>query len=47
MSSVSYEWGWLNVGGVRGSLGVVVQFMSEYHFSFLILEKRDLSHRTL
>ena len=37
MSSVSYEWGWLNVGGVRGSLEEVVQFMDEHHFSFLIL----------
>ena len=37
MSSESYEWGWLNVCGVRGSLEEIVQFMDERHFSFLIL----------
>ena len=37
MSSESYEWGWLNVGGVRGSLEEIVQFMDERQFSFLIL----------
>ena len=37
MSSESYEWGWLNVSGVRGSLEEVVQFMDEHDFSFLIL----------
>ena len=37
MNSERYKWGWLNVGGVRGSLEEVVQFMDEQDFSFLIL----------
>ena len=37
MNSERYKWGWLNVGGVRGSLEEVVQFMDGHDFSFLIL----------
>ena len=31
------KWGWLNVGGIKGSLEEIVQFMSEYHFNSLVL----------
>ena len=32
-----HRWGWLNVGGIRGNMEEVVQFMDEHNFSFLVL----------
>ena len=32
-----FRWGWLNVGGIKGSLEEVVQFISDHNFSFMIL----------
>ena len=37
MKGESFEWGWLNVSGVRGDLEEIVHFMDHHDFSFLVL----------
>ena len=37
MISKSFEWGWLNVNGVRGNLEEIIYFMDYHNFSFLML----------
>ena len=32
-----FRWGWLNVGGIKGSLEEVVQSINDHNFSFMIL----------